>query len=64
MDIFLDAKMPPLYPLAYVLVLMGVTAYNLTPPPVTSIENEYSEEEQPMLKSPLLSPEDAYTPME
>ncbi|KAI8342413.1 hypothetical protein BC941DRAFT_412693 [Chlamydoabsidia padenii] len=32
--LFLDAKMPPLYPLAYFLVIIGATLYNMTSPPV------------------------------
>ncbi|KAI9489838.1 solute carrier family 35 member SLC35F1/F2/F6 [Zychaea mexicana] len=38
--LFLDAKMPPFYPLAYILVICGVTLYNLTTPPRTN-HNEY-----------------------
>ncbi|ORZ09521.1 hypothetical protein BCR42DRAFT_423573 [Absidia repens] len=32
--VFLDAKMPPFYPLAYCLVIIGATLYNIVPPPV------------------------------
>ncbi|KAG2226751.1 hypothetical protein INT45_005716 [Circinella minor] len=38
--IFLDAKMPSFYPIAYILVICGVTIYNLTDPPRTN-QNEY-----------------------
>ncbi|SAM02709.1 hypothetical protein [Absidia glauca] len=32
--LFLEAKMPPLYPLAYFLVIVGATLYNMSRPPV------------------------------
>ncbi|KAF7724549.1 hypothetical protein EC973_000926 [Apophysomyces ossiformis] len=48
--VFLDAKMPPLYPFAYVLVLLGVIAYNLIPPPTSDTEVESCEDEQSLLK--------------
>ncbi|CAO3595504.1 unnamed protein product [Absidia cylindrospora] len=32
--VFLDAKMPPFYPLAYFLVIIGAALYNIVPPPV------------------------------
>ncbi|CAO3593263.1 unnamed protein product [Absidia cylindrospora] len=37
--LFLDAKMPPLYPLAYFLVITGATTYNMTHPPVYHHQN-------------------------
>ncbi|ORY92149.1 solute carrier family 35 member SLC35F1/F2/F6 [Syncephalastrum racemosum] len=36
--LFLDAKMPPFYPVAYVLVIAGVSLFNLTRPPSQSAE--------------------------
>ncbi|KAI8142714.1 solute carrier family 35 member SLC35F1/F2/F6 [Fennellomyces sp. T-0311] len=39
--LFLDAKMPPFYPIAYILVICGVTSYNMTTPPQTSQRSEY-----------------------
>ncbi|KAI9278846.1 solute carrier family 35 member SLC35F1/F2/F6 [Phascolomyces articulosus] len=38
--VFLDAKMPKFYPIAYILVIGGVTIYNLTNPPRTN-HSEY-----------------------
>ncbi|KAI8979732.1 hypothetical protein BDF20DRAFT_527915 [Mycotypha africana] len=34
--VFLDAEMPTLYPIAYILVIIGVTIYTLAPLPTTS----------------------------
>ncbi|KAI8092649.1 uncharacterized protein BX664DRAFT_277039 [Halteromyces radiatus] len=53
--LFLNAKMPPLYPLAYLLVIAGATLYNLTQPPVyhQRIQDLYDQESQPFLHQPL-----------
>jgi hypothetical protein len=51
--------MPPLYPVAYVLVLIGVTLYSLAPPPLS--DDDTNEENQPILHhSPKDIPYDSY----
>ncbi|KAI9010514.1 solute carrier family 35 member SLC35F1/F2/F6 [Phycomyces nitens] len=45
--VFLDAKMPPFYPLAYALVLAGVTTYNMSP----YISSESAAEEEAIKNS-------------
>jgi solute carrier family 35 protein F1/2 len=44
---FLDATMPPFYPIAYTLVIISVTSYSLAPSP--SAFKQESEEIQPIL---------------
>ena len=41
---FLDAKFPPFYPIAYLLVIFSVTAYSLAPPPFSQIQKPDEEE--------------------
>ncbi|KAI8883739.1 DUF914-domain-containing protein [Backusella circina FSU 941] len=56
---FLDAKMPPFYPVAYALVLVGVTLYSLAPPPLS--DDDTNEEYQPIIHhSPKDIPHDSY----
>lgn len=46
--LFLDAKMPPFYPVAYALVITSVTAYSLAPSPIPP-KLEEDEENRPLL---------------
>lgn len=46
---FLDAKMPPFYPVAYALVIISVTTYSLAPSPTPKTEL-LDEENQPILE--------------
>lgn len=54
---FLDAKMPPFYPIAYALVIISVTAYSLAPSPSPPKAEEGGllardeEESSPILKA-------------
>lgn len=45
---FLEAKMPPFYPIAYALVIVSVTTYSLAPSPTP--KQEIDEESQPILE--------------
>ncbi|SAM07516.1 hypothetical protein [Absidia glauca] len=51
--LFLNAKMPPLYPVAYLLVVAGATTYNLAKAPTFQGKNEPElqspDEHQPLL---------------
>ncbi|KAI8337196.1 solute carrier family 35 member SLC35F1/F2/F6 [Chlamydoabsidia padenii] len=57
---FLDAKMTPLYPLAYILVMAGVLIYNFSKAPdyhqkhKSETRSHYPDENQPLLDPPPL----------
>ncbi|KAL9544565.1 hypothetical protein PS6_008696 [Mucor atramentarius] len=45
--LFLDAHMPPFYPIAYALVIVSVTVYSLAPSPIPH-KQEGDEENRPI----------------
>lgn len=45
--LFLDAHMPPFYPIAYALVIVSVTVYSLAPSPIP-LKQEGDEENRPI----------------
>ncbi|OAD07641.1 hypothetical protein MUCCIDRAFT_32738 [Mucor lusitanicus CBS 277.49] len=46
--LFLDAHMPPFYPVAYALVIISVTAYSLAPSPIPLKQEGDDEESRPI----------------
>ncbi|GAN09761.1 solute carrier family 35 member F2 [Mucor ambiguus] len=46
--LFLDAHMPPFYPIAYALVIISVTAYSLAPSPIPLKQEGDDEERRPI----------------
>ncbi|KAL9543210.1 hypothetical protein MBANPS3_008221 [Mucor bainieri] len=46
--LFLDAHMPPFYPIAYALVIISVTAYSLAPSPIPLKQEGDDEESRPI----------------